>query len=87
MEDAQGQPLSLGSGFLVRPGVIATNMHVVSGASRGWAKLVGQSKRSLIDGAVAIDEENDYVGAPLVRDAMLVATKVFTELRAEDSDS
>ena len=25
-----------------------------------------------------------YVGAPLVRDAMLVATKVFAELRAED---
>ena len=24
-----------------------------------------------------------YVGAPLVRDAMLVATRVFTELRAE----
>ncbi len=59
MEDAQGQPLSLGSGFLVRPGVVATNMHVVSGASRGWAKLVGQSKRSVIDGVVAIDEEND----------------------------
>jgi 4-carboxymuconolactone decarboxylase len=26
-----------------------------------------------------------YVGAPLVRDAMLVATKVFAELRAEGS--
>jgi 4-carboxymuconolactone decarboxylase len=26
-----------------------------------------------------------YVGAPLVRDAMLVATKVFADLRAEDS--
>ena len=28
-----------------------------------------------------------YVGAPLVRDAMLVATKVFAELRAEGSSS
>ena len=26
-----------------------------------------------------------YVGAPLVRDAMLVATKVFADLRAEES--
>ncbi len=28
-----------------------------------------------------------YVGAPLVRDAMLVATKVFADLRAEGSKS
>jgi len=28
-----------------------------------------------------------YIGAPLVRDAMLVATKVFAELRAEDEEA
>jgi 4-carboxymuconolactone decarboxylase len=28
-----------------------------------------------------------YIGAPLVRDAMLVATKVFAELRAEDAQA
>lgn len=59
MEDGQGQPLSFGSGFVVRPGVVATNMLVVSGASRGWAKLVGHPKRFAVEGTVAIDEEND----------------------------
>ena len=31
MEDANGQPLSLGSGFFVRDGEIASNLHVVEG--------------------------------------------------------
>ena len=44
MEDANGQPLSLGSGFLVRDGEIASNLHVVEGAARGYAKLVGEKK-------------------------------------------
>ena len=42
MEDANGQPLSLGSGFFVDKGVIATNLHVVEGAAGGNVKLVGQ---------------------------------------------
>ena len=42
MEDANGQPLSLGSGFFVRDGEIASNLHVVEGAARGYAKLIGQ---------------------------------------------
>ena len=42
MEDANGQPLSLGSGFFVRDGQVASNLHVVEGAARGYAKLVGQ---------------------------------------------
>ena len=42
MEDANGQPLSLGSGFFVGAGEIASNLHVVEGAVRGYAKLVGQ---------------------------------------------
>ena len=29
MEDANGQPLSLGSGFFVRDGEIVSNLHVV----------------------------------------------------------
>jgi S1-C subfamily serine protease len=41
MGGANGQPLSLGSGFFVREGGIASNLHVVEGASRGYAKLVG----------------------------------------------
>ena len=46
MEDANGQSLSLGSGFFVRDGEIASNLHVVEGAVRGYAKLVGQKTKS-----------------------------------------
>ena len=41
MEDSNGQPLSLGSGFFVREGEVASNLHVVEGASRGYAKIIG----------------------------------------------
>ena len=34
-EDKNGQPQSLGSGFLVTPNIIATNFHVIEGASSG----------------------------------------------------
>lgn len=44
MEDGNGQPLSLGSGFFVRDGEIASNLHVVEGAARGYAKLVAIQK-------------------------------------------
>ena len=61
MEDSNGQPLSIGSGFFVRDGHIATNLHVVEGASRGYAKLVGQNEKYDIEGITAIDAERDLV--------------------------
>jgi len=61
MEDTNGQPLSLGSGFFVRGGEIASNLHVVEGASRGYAKLVGQKTKYDIEGITAIDPERDLV--------------------------
>ena len=61
MEDANGQPLSLGSGFFVREGQIATNLHVVEGATRGSAKLVGQETKFNIEGYTAIDEKRDLI--------------------------
>ena len=61
MEDANGQPLSLGSGFFVRDGEIASNLHVVEGAARGYAKLVGQKTKYEIEGITAIDPERDLV--------------------------
>jgi len=42
MEDANGQPLTMGSGFVVREGVVATSMHVIEGAASGYAKLVDE---------------------------------------------
>jgi Trypsin-like peptidase domain len=61
MEDANGQPSSLGSGFFVRDGEIASNLHVVEGAARGYAKLVGQKLKYDIEGITAIDAERDLV--------------------------
>ena len=61
MEDANGQPLSLGSGFFVRNGQVATNLHVVKGASRGYAKLVSQKTKYNIEGITAVDEGRDLV--------------------------
>ena len=61
MEDAKGQPLTLGSGFFVRNNQVATNLHVVKGASRGYAKLVGQKTKYNIEGITAIDAEHDLV--------------------------
>lgn len=59
MEDANGQPLSLGSGFLVADGVIATNHHVVEGAAGGYVKRVGESNKQDIRGIVADDVGRD----------------------------
>ena len=61
MEDANGQPLSLGSGFFVGSGQIATNLHVVEGAARGYAKLVGKETKFNIEGYTAIDEKRDLI--------------------------
>jgi len=61
MEDANGQPLSLGSGFFVRDGEIASNLHVVEGAARGYTKLVVQKTKYDIEGITAIDPERNLV--------------------------
>lgn len=88
MEDAKGQPLSLGSGFFVRDGQIASNLHVVEGAARGYAKLVGQKTKYDIEGATAVDPERDLVvlkisaaGSPVLSlgssDAVQVGESVY----------
>lgn len=61
IEDANGQPVSLGSGFFISEGVIASNLHVVEGASRGYAKIVGQRAKFVIEGTVGIDQKRDLV--------------------------
>ncbi len=61
MEDANGQPIGLGSGFFVQPNQIATNLHVVEGAARGYAKLVGKKTKHDIEGISAIDAKRDLV--------------------------
>lgn len=61
MEDAKGQPISLGSGFFVRNGEIATNLHVVEGGVKGYAKLVGQKTKYDIEGITAVDPVRDLI--------------------------
>ena len=59
MRDGKGAVLFTGSGFFVRPNLIATNYHVIEGAARGTAKLVDRHRTSTIEGITAIDKTND----------------------------
>ncbi|MCC6244924.1 MAG: trypsin-like peptidase domain-containing protein [Gemmatimonadaceae bacterium] len=61
MEDGEGRPVSLGSGFFVKNGVIATNVHVAEGAARGYAKIVGQPTKYDIKGVLAADPTRDLL--------------------------
>lgn len=59
MNDPQGQPVSLGSGFFIADGIIATNAHVIEGAASGTAKLIGSEQKFSILGTVALDLHAD----------------------------
>ena len=59
MQDSNGVPLGFGSGFFVGDNLIATNYHVIEGAARGSAKLVGQFSTYTIEGVTATDQTND----------------------------
>jgi len=59
LNDGEGQPLSLGSGFFIADGIVATNAHVIEGASSGTAKLVGDGRKLQLLGTVAVDEHDD----------------------------
>ncbi len=59
MQDQHHQPVALGSGFFVRPGIIATNVHVIRGAATGYAKLIGRETKLEIVGVVGLDSAHD----------------------------
>ena len=59
MQDSKGVPLGFGSGFFVGDNLIATNYHVIEGAARGTAKLVGRFSTYTIEGVTATDQTND----------------------------
>ena len=61
MEDAGGQALSTGSGFFVDRGMVATNLHVIERAPRGYVKRVGMDKTFRIQGILAKDSRQDLV--------------------------
>ena len=56
-----GGRVPLGSGFFVAQDLIATNLHVVHGVFKCYAKLVNQTNEFLIQGYTAIDVEHDLV--------------------------
>ena len=59
MMDSTGETISIGSGFFVRQDLIATNYHVIEGAARGTAKLVGKYTTYTIKGVTATNKSND----------------------------
>ena len=59
MKDRNGATLGFGSGFFVRENLIATNYHVIEGATSGTAKLVGKYTTYTIEGFTATDKIND----------------------------
>ena len=61
MKDINGKTLGIGSGFFVKRNIIATNYHVIEGAAKGTAKLVGKDTRHKIEGIAAMDKDNDLV--------------------------
>ena len=59
MQNKNGKTLGIGSGFFVQPNLIATNYHVIEGAAKGTAKLVGKYTTYNIEGVIATDKTND----------------------------
>ena len=59
MQDKNGKTLGFGSGFFVKFNLIATNYHVIEGAAKGAAKLVGKYTTYDIEGVTATDRDND----------------------------
>lgn len=58
-ENDKGQADTLGSGFFVQGYLIATNHHVIKGASAIYARIVGQKQFFKISKIDRVDEEND----------------------------
>ena len=59
VQDENGVTLGQGSGFLLRPNLIATNFHVIDGAAKAVARLVNKETAYPIEGLTAADEIND----------------------------
>jgi hypothetical protein len=51
--------LSFGSGFVVADNIVATNLHVIEGASAGFVRLAGVSNKYAIGGTVGVDQQHD----------------------------
>jgi len=72
VEDSAGRRVGLGTGFFVRPDLVATALHVVRGATRVNARVVTDGRPTSVQGLVALDPGEDLallrvdtVGSPL----------------------
>ena len=84
MEDQHGQPLSLGSGFVVSPGTIATNLHVIEGASSGKARFVNRDETYEVLEVLATDEQHDLAILSLAADAPRLTLDTMGQVRVGD---
>ena len=57
--DASGQPLGLGSGFVVAPRQVVTNAHVVASASRILVRPIGATGTSVVTTLLQMDDGAD----------------------------
>lgn len=76
MRDANGQPYALGTGFVVAHHVVATNAHVLAGATTGSATPLGDSSLLPIQAVLAVDLSHDValVSVPTEQPALPLAT-------------
>lgn len=68
IKDNNNQPVSFGSGFFVTPNVIATNYHVIKGASSGTVRLLDGEEEYNILGTVDINPLIDLALIKIERD-------------------
>ena len=61
MQDQFKKPLSLGSGFIIGPGKVVTNVHVIEGAHYGDVIEDKSGITHKIAGYTAIDKKNDLI--------------------------
>ena len=86
-EDINGQPQSLGSGFLVAPNIIATNFHVIENSYSGFVKFVNKNEIYEIEGVVGYNSDydlalikiSDNIGTPLplISPSIDIGQKIF----------
>ena len=57
--DKEGDLFGSGSGFFVHPGYVATNYHVIKGATWIYIKGVGKEKMYVVEGVAATDQSHD----------------------------
>lgn len=84
-EDARGQPSSLGSGFFVDQDVVATNYHVIEGATRVYARIIGQERELEVLETVAVDEQSDLALVRLAAKARPLPLSKPSQMRVGDA--